>query len=232
MQDLQRNRLSMPPGHDTISTAALIDDLHSNEKKLKMEIKLNKLLRQNILLSQQNRALEGILATSSNDENTAASAFLSSDFHATAFASKISPDSDPVPPTVMAPPPSPPADFNGARAVLAHLPADFSHEPAVGSGAVDTDGSETRGSLTLERLQRRGLHARGRRPGTYLRVAGRRGHHLDCTLRGFRVLSGEYTGATVSTGAPAAAAKPPPRSHPHPSGAGGAVRFHRQRRSI
>ena len=171
------------------------------------------MLRQNIILSQQNKQLEKIaakLSSTQGDFDTVPFSFLLNDAEPATQSQPVTAAED-VPETVSAPPPPPPADFNGASAVIAHQPFDFSHEPAVGSGAIDTDGEETRGSFRLERLQRRRRHLPpGGRPGTYLRVTGRPGHRLDCTLRGFRALGAEFAGATVSTGAP-----PPPPPPPN-----------------
>uniref|UniRef100_A0A7S1DH51 Uncharacterized protein n=1 Tax=Hemiselmis andersenii TaxID=464988 RepID=A0A7S1DH51_HEMAN len=91
-----------------------------------------------------------------------------------------------VPATVVAPVPGPP-DFNGASAVVARLP-NIGFAPSL----LTEKGFETRGSFTV-RKSRAG-------ESFYLRVYGKLNHNIRCTLRGYRNLSGDFTGNTIYTG--------------------------------
>jgi hypothetical protein len=91
-----------------------------------------------------------------------------------------------VPATIVAPVPGPP-DFNGASAVVARLP-NIGFAPSM----LTEKGFETRGSFTV-RKSRAG-------ESFYLRVYGKLNHNIRCTLRGYRDLSGDFTGNTIYTG--------------------------------
>eukprot|EP00960_Hanusia_phi_P041082 754824-Hanusia_phi.AAC.2 len=91
-----------------------------------------------------------------------------------------------VPPTIVAPVPGPP-DFNGASAIVARLP-NIGFAPSM----LTEKGFETRGSFTV-RKSRAG-------ESFYLRVYGKLNHNMRCTLRGYRNLSGDFTGNTIYTG--------------------------------
>jgi hypothetical protein len=91
-----------------------------------------------------------------------------------------------IPATIVAPVPGPP-DFNGASAVVARLP-NIGFAPSM----LTEKGFETRGSFTV-RKSRAG-------ESFYLRVYGKLNHNMRCTLRGYRDLSGDFTGNTIYTG--------------------------------
>jgi hypothetical protein len=189
----QQSKRSLVKGPDTDRDILLMKEIQQAMTEHEMEKKLNKLLQENAKLSEQNKRLEQMVESAESDDHQSKSDDKKHQAHHET--------SDSIPaPTVMAPPPPPPADFNGARAVLANPPGDFRFEPAVGNSELDISGKEERGSLVLEkkvRVRRKGQH---HKPGTYFRVRGRAGHHIDCTLRGFRVLTGEFKDATVTTG--------------------------------
>jgi hypothetical protein len=191
----QKLKRSAVQGPDTNRDILLMKEVQQALTENEMEKKLNKLLQENAKLSKQNKKLEQMVEEKGppfydnesklDDEETKA---------------KIATGDNIPAPTVMAPPPPPPADFNGANAVLANPPGDFRFEPAVGTSDLDISGKEERGSILLEKKLRVRRKGQWHKPGTYFHVRGRAGHHIDCTLRGFRVLSGEFKDATVTTG--------------------------------
>ena len=192
----RQSKWSAIRGPDTDRDILLMKEVQQALTENEMEKKLNKLLQENAKLSQQNRKLEQIEA----EDGTS---FYEHQSKSDVNETQAYPETDDnIPaPTVMAPPPPPPADFNGAHAVLAHPPGDFRFEPAVGTSDLDISGKEERGSIMLEKKLRVRRKGQRHKPGTYFHVRGRAGHHIDCTLRGFRVLTGEFKDATVTTGA-------------------------------
>mmetsp|Transcript_36930 Transcript_36930/g.75704 ORF Transcript_36930/g.75704 Transcript_36930/m.75704 type:complete len:436 (+) Transcript_36930:75-1382(+) len=91
-----------------------------------------------------------------------------------------------VPITVTAKEPGP-ADFNGAQAVVAHIP-----HLGFGPSVLDEQGVEQRGSFTVRKANPYG--------GIWFRVYGKINHPIKCTLRGYRKLQDEFQGNTVFTG--------------------------------
>jgi len=152
-------------------------------KQNMLEHQINKLLRNNAKLAQQNAVLSKVGAGKPKSMQQLHA-------HVQLDSSVLgNPPGIPeqVPATVSAGTPGVP-DFNGASGVVARLPAGLGFAPSL----LDANGVEERGSFTLRKANPYG--------GIWIRAYGKMNHPIKCTLKSYRKLGGMFMGQTVYTG--------------------------------